>query len=44
MKKTKFPTKIMVWLSVCAEGLTVPLIMADWTMDTERYINDVQKW
>jgi transposase len=40
-QKTKFPTKVMVWLGVCAEGLTVPVIVENGTMDAERYINDV---
>jgi hypothetical protein len=40
-EKTKFPVKVMVWLGVCAEGLTVPVIMENGTMDSERYINDV---
>ncbi|CAF1429851.1 unnamed protein product [Adineta ricciae] len=31
----------MVWLGVCAEGLTVPVILENGTMDAERYINDV---
>ncbi|CAF1503468.1 unnamed protein product [Adineta ricciae] len=31
----------MMWLGACAEGLTVPVIMKDGTMDAERYISDV---
>ncbi len=40
-QKTKFPTKVMVWLGVCGEGLTVPVIMEDGKMDAERYIDEV---
>ncbi|CAF2752241.1 unnamed protein product [Rotaria sp. Silwood2] len=40
-QKTKFPTKVMAWLGVCAEGLTESMIIEDETMDAERYINDV---
>ena len=40
-EKTKFPVKVMVWLGVCAEGLTAPVIMEKGTMDSERYINEV---
>ncbi len=38
-EKTKFP--VMVWLSVCAQGLTVLVIFEDGTMDAHRYINEV---
>ena len=31
----------MVWLGVCAEDLTEPVIIEDGTMDAERYINEV---
>ena len=40
-EKTKFPAKVMVWLGVCAEGLTIPVIMESGTMDAERYIDDI---
>jgi transposase len=40
-EKTKFPVKVMVWLGVCAQGLTVPVIFEDGTMDADRYINEV---
>ncbi len=30
----------MVWLGVCAQGLTVPVIFEDATMDADRYINE----
>jgi inhibitor of nuclear factor kappa-B kinase subunit alpha len=40
-QKTKFPVKVMVWLGVCAKGLTVPVILEEGTMDAERYISDV---
>ncbi len=39
-EKTKFPVKVMVWLGVCAQGLTVPVIFEDATMDADRYINE----
>ncbi len=38
-EKTKFPVKVMVWLGVCAQGLTVPVIFENATMDADRYIN-----
>ncbi|CAF1362564.1 unnamed protein product [Rotaria sordida] len=28
----------MVWLGVCSEGLTTPMILEDGTMDTERTV------
>ncbi|CAF1439527.1 unnamed protein product [Rotaria sordida] len=31
----------MVWLGVCSEGLTTPVIFEDGTMDAERYIKGV---
>ena len=37
-EKTEFLIKVMVWLSVCAEGLSIPLIFEDETMDAQRYI------
>ncbi|CAF4947754.1 unnamed protein product, partial [Rotaria magnacalcarata] len=40
-QKTKFPTKVMVWLGVCAQGLTEPVIIEHETMNAERYINEV---
>ncbi|CAF4693314.1 unnamed protein product, partial [Rotaria socialis] len=40
-QKTKFPTKVMVWLGVCAQGLTEPVIIEHGTMNAERYINEV---
>ena len=40
-EKTKFSIKVMVWLGVCAEGLTAPVIMENGTMDTDRYMTDV---
>ena len=33
--------KVMVWLRVCAQGFTMPMILKDGTMDTERYIEEV---
>ncbi|CAF4030680.1 unnamed protein product [Rotaria magnacalcarata] len=40
-EKTKFPVKVMVWLGVCAESLTVPVIFEDATMDAQKYIKVV---
>jgi hypothetical protein len=40
-EKTKFPIKVMVWLGVCGQELTVPVILGDGTMDAEIYINEV---
>ncbi|CAF1310759.1 unnamed protein product [Rotaria sp. Silwood1] len=31
----------MVWLGACAEGLTVPVIFEDGTMDAQKYIKEV---
>ena len=30
-EKNKFPVKVMVWLDVCEQGLTEPLILEDGT-------------
>ena len=40
-EKTKFPEKVMVWLGVCGEDLTSPVILEDGTMDAERYIEEI---
>ena len=40
-EKNKFPVKVMVWLGVCEQGLTEPVIFEDGTMDHERYIDEV---
>ncbi len=40
-QRTKFPAKVMVWLGVCSEGLTTPVIFENGTMDAERYIKEV---
>lgn len=40
-EKTKFPVKAMVWLSMCAQGLSVPVIFEDGTMDAQRHIDEV---
>jgi hypothetical protein len=40
-KKHKFPTKVMVWLDACCEGLTSLVILDNGTVDHERYIDDV---
>ncbi|CAF4646246.1 unnamed protein product [Rotaria socialis] len=31
----------MVWLGVCSEGLSVPVIFEDGSMDAQRYIDEV---
>ena len=31
----------MVWLDVCGEGLTSPVILEGGTMDAERYIEEI---
>ena len=40
-KETSFPVKIMMWLGVCGQGLLVPMIFEDGSMDAHRYINEV---
>ncbi len=40
-EKTKFLVKVMVWLGVCGEGLTVLVILEDGAMGAERYIDEV---
>ncbi|CAM4837760.1 unnamed protein product [Rotaria magnacalcarata] len=40
-QKPKFPTKVMVRLGVCAQGLTEPVIIEHGTVNAERYINEV---
>ncbi|CAM4782320.1 unnamed protein product [Rotaria magnacalcarata] len=40
-RKTKFPTGVMVWLGVCYEGITRPVIIENGTIDTNRYIADI---
>lgn len=40
-EKTKLPVKVMVWLGVCAQGLRVPVIFEDETMDADRYMHEV---
>lgn len=40
-KKTKFPTKVMVWLGACGEGLTTPVILDKGTVNAERYMKEV---
>ena len=41
IKQPKFPTKVLVWLGVCGEGLTPPVIIEDRTIDAERYIDEI---
>ena len=31
----------MLWMGVCGQGLSVPVIFEDGTMDAQRYINEV---
>ncbi|CAF2148691.1 unnamed protein product, partial [Rotaria magnacalcarata] len=38
---TKFPVKVMAWLGVCSEGLSVPVIFEGGSMDAQRYIDKV---
>ncbi|CAF5183041.1 unnamed protein product, partial [Rotaria magnacalcarata] len=38
---TKFSVKVMVWLGVCSEGLSVPVTFEDGSMDAQRYIDEV---
>ena len=40
-EETSFPVKVMVWLGVCRQGLSVPVIFEDESMDAQRYINQV---
>ncbi|CAF1993552.1 unnamed protein product, partial [Rotaria magnacalcarata] len=40
-QKAKFPTKAMVWLGVCTQGLTELVIIDHGTMNAEKYINEV---
>ncbi|CAM4789569.1 unnamed protein product [Rotaria magnacalcarata] len=40
-RKTKFPTGVMVWLGVCYEGITRPVIIENGTIDTNQYIADI---
>ncbi|CAF4173418.1 unnamed protein product, partial [Rotaria magnacalcarata] len=37
---TKFSVKVMVWLGVYSEGLSVPVIFEDGSMDAQRYIDE----
>jgi len=40
-EKITFPIKVMVWLGMCSQGLTEPVIFEDGTMDAKRYIDEV---
>ncbi|CAF4246391.1 unnamed protein product [Rotaria magnacalcarata] len=40
-EKIKFSVKVMVRLGVCAEGLIVPVIFEDATMNAQKYIKEV---
>ena len=40
-QQRKFPTKVLVWLGACGEGLTPPVIIEAGTIDAERYIDEI---
>ena len=40
-KKHKFPTRVMVWLGVCREGFTTPVILGNETLNHEKYIKEI---
>ncbi|CAF3280012.1 unnamed protein product [Rotaria socialis] len=40
-KKHKLPTKVMVWLGACRNGLTTPVILDNGTVNHEKYIEQV---
>ena len=40
-QRRKFPTKVMVWLSVCSEGVSPLVVFEDGTVDHDRYIREV---
>ena len=40
-RKTQFSPGAMVWLGVCSEGVTRPVIIGDGSIDSERYINKI---
>ncbi|CAF0740495.1 unnamed protein product [Didymodactylos carnosus] len=40
-RKTKFPQGVMVWLGVCHDGVTRPVIIEKGTIDHRRYINEI---
>ena len=40
-QKRKFPTKVMVWLGACSQGVTPLVILDKGTVNHERYIRDV---
>lgn len=40
-RTTKFPAGVMVWLAVCDEGVTHPVIIEHGTINSDRYISDI---
>jgi hypothetical protein len=40
-QKTKFPQGVMVWLGVCYEGVTSPVIIEKGTINHQRYIDEI---
>ena len=41
MRKLDSRVKMTVWLGVCAQGFTMPVILENGTMDAEKYIEKV---
>ncbi|CAF4936301.1 unnamed protein product [Rotaria socialis] len=39
--KAKFPAGVMVWVEVCSQGITRPVIIENGTIDSARYIADI---
>ncbi|CAF3372693.1 unnamed protein product [Rotaria socialis] len=39
--KAKFPAGVMVWVEVCSQGITRPVIIENGTIDSDRYIADI---
>ncbi|CAF4597826.1 unnamed protein product, partial [Didymodactylos carnosus] len=40
-RKTKFPQGVMVWLRVCYDGVTRPVIIGNGTINHQRYIDEI---
>jgi transposase len=40
-RKTKFPAGVMVWLAVCDQGVTRPVVIEEGTIDSNRYIANI---
>jgi hypothetical protein len=44
-RKTKFPQGVMIWLGVCYDGVTRPVIIKESTINHQRYIaNCIERW